>query len=63
MLSHCIDSKNPKVSATKTWRIILLSKCAVIKYLVLLKIQNVIDINADFLQQFINFLVKKLLVE
>ena len=30
-----------------------------IKHLILLKIQNIIDINVDFFQWFINFLIKK----
>ena len=34
----------------------------VIKYLTLLKILNMMDINIDLLQWFINFLIKKLLV-
>ena len=33
-----------------------------IKCLVLLKILNMVDINVDFLEQFINFLIKKLVV-
>ena len=36
----------------------LLIKCYVIKHLILLKIQNMININADLLQWFINFLIK-----
>ena len=40
----------------------LLIKCYVIKNLILLRIQNVMDINVDFLQWFINFVIKKLLV-
>ena len=34
----------------------------VIKHLILLKIQNMMDINADWLQWFMTFLIKKLLV-
>ena len=34
-------------------------KVLVIKHLILLKIQNVMDINVDLLQWFINFLIKK----
>ena len=37
----------------------LLIKYYVIKYLILLKIQNVTDINAGLLQWFISFLIKK----
>ena len=33
-----------------------------VKHLILLKIQNIMDINAELLQQFINFLIKKILV-
>ena len=34
------------------------NKCYVIKHLILLKIQNMTDINADLLQWFTNFLMK-----
>ena len=34
-------------------------KYCMVKYLILLKIQNVMDINADLLQFSINFLIKK----
>ena len=37
----------------------LLIKYYVIKHLILLKIRNMIDINVDLLQCFINFLIKK----
>ena len=33
-----------------------------VKHLILLKIQNIMDINAELLQWFINFLIKKILV-
>ena len=33
-----------------------------VKHLILLKIQNKMDINAELLQWFINFLIKKILV-
>ena len=33
-----------------------------VKHLILLKIQNMMDINVDLLQRFINFLIKKFLV-
>ena len=41
----------------------LLIKYYVIKHSVLLKIQNMMDINVDLLQCFINFLIKKTLGE
>ena len=40
-----------------------LIKFYVIKHLMLLKIQNLMDINVDLLQWFIHILIKKLLVE
>ena len=39
-----------------------LIKYCVIKHLILLKIQNMMDINVDLLQWFTNFLIKKLLL-
>ena len=36
-----------------------LIKCCVIKHLILLNIQNMMDINVDFLQWSINVLIKK----
>ena len=38
----------------------LLIKYCVIKHLILLKIQNMMDINVNLLQFFINFLIKKI---
>ena len=43
-------------------RITASDKVLVIKYLILLKIQNMTDINADLIQWFINFSIKRLLV-
>ena len=40
-----------------------LIKYYMIKHLILLKIENIMDINVDFLQWFINFLIEKLQVE
>ena len=40
----------------------LLIKYYVIKHLILLEIQNMMDINVNFHQWFINFLIKKILV-
>ena len=41
----------------------LLIKYYTIKHSILLKIQNMMDINMDFFQFSVNFLMKKLLVE
>ena len=40
----------------------LLKKYYLIKHLILLKIQNMMDINADLLQWFIDFLIKSIMV-